>query len=179
MSFSEDELKKLAELKIWLEERIKDLELELNKMREILNFIDSSLKRISFVQASELVKKEEEYQEVIPIKRAKDGRIMANIYLSGKRLAIIPASDVILSSNQPAFKSFFINKVLEGMKSKDLELQKGGKLKEEEVFSYSIEEEEGRVQRIIIENYRDKSRLNEIINTATWTFTRVLERMEG
>ncbi|MEM4311697.1 MAG: hypothetical protein QXX95_04845 [Nitrososphaerales archaeon] len=184
MSFSDEELKRLAEIKVWLEERIKGLEAELNRTKDLLAFIDSSLKRKSFVQASELVQEKPqrldlEYQEAIPLKRSKDGKLMAHIYVSQKRLALVPVSDLTFQTTIPPFKSFFVNKVLEGMKSKDLELSKSGKLKEDEVFSYTVEEENNKLLKVIIENYRDKSRLNEIVNTATWTFTRVLEKMEG
>ena len=44
-------------------------------------------------------------------------------------------------------------------------------------MNYDIEEEEnGIIGRILINNYREKERLNEIFNTSTWVFTRMIEK---
>jgi hypothetical protein len=37
-------------------------------------------------------------------------------------------------------------------------------------------DENGIIKKIIINNYRDKDRLNEIFNTSTWVFTRMIEK---
>jgi hypothetical protein len=33
------------------------------------------------------------------------------------------------------------------------------------------------INRIIINNYRDNERLNEIFNTSAWVFTRMIEKV--
>ena len=38
------------------------------------------------------------------------------------------------------------------------------------------EDDNGIIKRIVINNYRDKERLNEIFNTSTWVFTRMIEK---
>lgn len=194
MSFTEEEIKRAAELRLWIETRIAELEGEIEKLREALTIIDNILRAASFKVASELAPQpivkeepvtivaeklkppEEEFKEVRPLKRTKDDYLIGNAYISSSKLVIIPASDVRLEASTPPFRSFFINRILEGMKNKDQESLSQGKIKSEEMINYSIEEENDVIKKIVIENYRDKNRLNEIINTVTWAFTRMLEK---
>lgn len=194
MSFTEEEIKRAAELRLWMETRIAELEGEIEKLREALAMIDNILRTTSFKVASELSPQpitkeepvtivaeklkplEEEFKEVRQLKRTKDGFLLGNAYISNSKLVIIPASDVRLETSTPPFRSFFINRILEGMKNKDQESSSQDKIKSEEIINYSIEEENNVIKKITIENYRDKNRLNEIINTAIWAFTRMLEK---
>ncbi len=192
MSFTEEEIKRAAELRLWMETRIAELEGEIEKLREALAMIDNILRTASFKVASELSPQpiakeepvtiaaekppEEEFKEVRQLKRTKDGFLLGNAYISNSKLVIIPASDVRLETSTPPFRSFFVNRILEGMKNKDQESSSQGKIKSEEIINYCIEEENNIIKKITIENYRDKNRLNEIINTAIWAFTRMLEK---
>ncbi|HYX71897.1 MAG TPA: hypothetical protein VE732_03945, partial [Nitrososphaera sp.] len=86
----------------------------------------------------------------------------------------------------PPFKSFFLNRILEGMKSKDAEKVSQGSLRESDALNYNVEEERdigandgggsGTIKRIVINKYREKDRLQEIFNTSAWVFTRMLEK---
>lgn len=195
MSFSEEEIRRAAELKLWIESRIAELQGEIEKLKEAQAVVDSVLKKTSFKTAAELkigavpvpprpveveARKIEEPAEVIkevkPLKRTKNGYLLANAHISPTQVAIVPADDVKLNSSTPPFKSFFVNRILEGMRGKDLEGISDGKLKQSDALAYDIEEKEGSISKIVVRNYRDRNRLNEIINTATWAFTRMLEK---
>ena len=68
-------------------------------------------------------------------------------------------------------------RILDGMKSKDGEKIAQGQIKETEALSYSVDEDpSGLIKSITINNYREKERLNEIFNTSSWVFTRMLEK---
>src|SRR5919109_861426 len=120
---------------------------------------------------------------VRPLKRAKDDFLLANAEVSPDAVVIVPAPGVNVNANTPPFKSFFLNRILEGMKNKDTEKVNQGALEESNALNYKIEEEEddgsGIIKRIVINNYRDKERLQEIFNTSTWVFTRMLEKTGG
>lgn len=198
MELSEQEIKRAAEIKQWAESRIAELEEETTRLREILSVLDVFLRKTSFQSAATIPKETPataprpkkatasekptqvsataEYKEVKPLTRAKDGRLLANAYISDNSVAIVPASDVVLNSSKPPFKSFFLNRILDGMRSKDMENVSAGRLSEDEVLSYNVEEQSGVIKKIVISNYRDKSRLNEIFNTSAWTFARMLEK---
>ena len=54
MSYSEDNLKKAADKKEWLEEKINDLENELTNLQETLSVINNILKTSSFQPAQSI-----------------------------------------------------------------------------------------------------------------------------
>ncbi len=117
------------------------------------------------------------YRDVRPLKRAKDEFLLANAEVSSGAVIIVPAPGVSLSVNTPPFRSFFLNRILEGMKGKDIEKAGQGALREQEALNYKVEEDNhGQIKRIVINNYRDKDRLQEIFNTSAWVFTRMLEK---
>jgi len=113
-----------------------------------------------------------------PLKRAKDNMLLANTEVSPNSVLIIPLQEVELNVNTPPFKSFFINRILEGMKNKDTERVNHGALPQSDVLDYQVEDENGIIKKIIINNYREKERLNEIFNTSAWVFTRMLEKSD-
>lgn len=116
-------------------------------------------------------------RDVRPLKRAKDEFLLANAEVSSGAVIIVPAPGVSLSVNTPPFRSFFLNRILEGMKGKDIDKAGQGALKEQEALNYKVEEDNnGQIKRIVINNYRDKDRLQEIFNTSAWVFTRMLEK---
>ncbi|HEX2168935.1 MAG TPA: hypothetical protein VHF65_01425 [Nitrososphaera sp.] len=123
-------------------------------------------------------------RNIKPLKRAKDDFLLANAEISPDTVIIVPVSGINLNVNTPPFKSFFLNRILEGMKSKDAEKVSQGALRESDALNYKVEEEEdgdsggsgGIIKRIVINKYREKDRLQEIFNTSAWVFTRMLEK---
>ena len=118
-------------------------------------------------------------RNIKPLKRAKDDFLLANAEISPDTVVIVPASGINLNVNTPPFKSFFLNRILEGMKSKDAEKVSQGALGESDALNYRVEEDDdgsGGIKRIVINKYREKDRLQEIFNTSAWVFTRMLEK---
>lgn len=117
-------------------------------------------------------------RNIKPLKRAKDDFLLANAEISPDTVVIVPVSGINLNVNTPPFKSFFLNRILEGMKSKDVEKVSQGALGESDALNYRIEEDDGSgvIKRIVINKYREKDRLQEIFNTSAWVFTRMLEK---
>ncbi|MDQ3837441.1 MAG: hypothetical protein M3270_11010 [Thermoproteota archaeon] len=125
-------------------------------------------------------------KDIKPLKRVKDDFLLANAEITSDAVVIVPAPGINLNSNTPPFKSFFLNRILEGMKGKDTEKVNQGALRESDALSYRVEEGEddssgggsssGIIKRIVINKYRDKERLQEIFNTSAWVFTRMLEK---
>jgi hypothetical protein len=119
----------------------------------------------------------DEAKEFRPLKRVKDNLLLANVELLPNSLEIVPAEGIILNVNTPPFRSFFLNRILEGMKTKDVEKVSQKQIKDTESLTYQVEEDNnGSIKKIIIINYREKERLNEIFNTSTWVFTRMIEK---
>jgi hypothetical protein len=117
-------------------------------------------------------------RNIKPLKRAKDDFLLANAEISPDTVVIVPVSGINLNVNTPPFKSFFLNRILEGMRSKDAEKVSQGALGESDALNYRVEEDDssGVIKRIVINKYREKDRLQEIFNTSAWVFTRMLEK---
>jgi hypothetical protein len=128
---------------------------------------------------------DDDNRNIKQLKRAKDDFLLANAEISPDAVVIVPAPDINLNANTPPFKSFFLNRILEGMKNKDAEKVSQGALSESDALNYKVEEDDsgggsssssGMIKRIVINRYREKDRLQEIFNTSAWVFTRMLEK---
>lgn len=187
---AEDEIKRAAETKEWLESRLTDLEAEIAKLKDALSVVDSFLRGGSFQTAAEIVPRQtsgkplphvgrvvaSEADEVRPL-RSKGGSLLANAYITTRTVTIIPASEISLSRLTPPFNSFFVNRILEGMKSQDEEEVRNGTKSGGGTIDFQIDEDDNsNIVKITVENYGENSRLDEIINTSTWTFSRMLEK---
>ncbi len=176
MASDEPDVKKAAELKLWLEGRIAQLQDEIERLNETLSYVDATLRASTFKPAIEMLAEAKEAPEVRDLKRDKGGQVIATASITQDALAVEPSAGVALKSATPPFKSFLIGKILQGMKTKDEELVKSGKLAKGAELRFDIEESNGTISKLIIENYREKARLNEIISTVSWTFSRMLEK---
>ena len=240
--YSEEDIRRAAEIREWLIKEISDKQEEVERLRTTLSIIDNLLKQGSFKAAANLgsgaatstpagsttaattaqvqqqtrqaagppQQQQQQQQQgaaaaptlratadngvssggdggdnrnIKPLKRAKDDFLLANAEISPDAVVIVPAPSVNLNANTPPFKSFFLNRILEGMKSKDAEKVSQGALRESDALNYKIEEEDdsggggsGIIKRIVINKYREKDRLQEIFNTSAWVFTRMLEK---
>ena len=246
--YSEEDIRRAAEIREWLIKEISDRQEEVERLRTTLSIIDNLLKQGSFRAAANLgfaeaatptqagsaiteatttatqvqqqthstaaqppaAKRQQQQQQagaaatptlratadngvsssggedsrnIKPLKRAKDDFLLANAEISQDTVVIVPVSDINLNVNTPPFKSFFLNRILEGMKSKDAEKVSQGALRESDALNYRVEEDDdsgggssGIIKRIVINKYREKERLQEIFNTSAWVFTRMLEK---
>ena len=120
------------------------------------------------------------FTEVRQLRRIKDNLVLATATLSPTRVEITPVDGINLNVNTQPFKTFFLNRILEGMKARDIEKVNRGEIQESESLNYQIEEKDGTlIKKIMISNYREKERLNEIFNTSTWVLTRMMEKDGG
>ena len=198
---NEEEVKKAAEMREWLEERIAQTENELSRLRDMQSMVDSILRRTSFVPATELrsdaglssktarpeqgaaVKSELQSplakapsEETRELRRAKDAKLIAVATVTPEKIIVVPSSEVKVSQTIPPFQNFFVNRIVKGYESKDQDLVSAGKLDLHQALKFSVEESEGNISKITIENYREKARLNEILNTVNWALTKMLEK---
>jgi hypothetical protein len=189
MAATEDELRRNADLKLWIETRISELQEEIDRLKEALSVIDSVLRASSFRPAAALASAGTRAQaneaneltgepipEIRQLKRDRGGETVAVAQVTTQRLKIEPVAEVTLKADTPPFKSFLLGKILAGMKSADDESVAKGRLKKGEELRYTLSEKGGRISALVIENYREKERMTEILNTVSWTFSRMLEK---
>jgi hypothetical protein len=176
MAAADSDTKKAAELKLWLEGRIAQLREEIARLSETLSYVDANLRASSFKPAIDMMADVKEPTEVRELKRDKGGQLMATASITSDAVSVEPSSGTELRSTTPPFKSFLMAKILQGMKAKDEDLVGAGKLPKGSELRFDVEEANGLIAKLIIENYRDKARLNEILSTVSWTFSRMLEK---
>jgi len=172
----EDQIKKAADLKLWLENRIAELQEESSRLRETLALVDASLRASAFRPAIEMMDETKEVAETRELKRDKEGEVIATAYVTSDSVTIEPRDGVKLLQATPPFKSFLVGKILQGMRANDQVLVSGGNLGKGRELRFDVEEHDGAIDRLIVENYREKTRLNEILSTVAWTFSRMLEK---
>ncbi len=183
MSYSEENLRDILELREWISEEIEKREKEIDRFRQNLRILDSLVKQSSFSKASSLVSNKQSLQQsqqtssVIPIK-TQDNKILANAHVTSDELVIIPSEDVILDMETHPFKSFFLGRIIGGMENQDKLDAQNGKIPQNTTISCLVNKDGNRIREILIKNYRQKERVNEIINTVTWSFSRMIENSQ-
>jgi hypothetical protein len=182
MNHSEENLKNILELREWISEEIEKREKEIEKFQQNLRILDSLVKQSSFSKASSLVSNNTtasnpQASSIIPIKTS-DNKILANLHLSNDELVIIPQDDIILDAETHPFKSFFIGRIIGGMESQDRLDVQNGKITQNAVISCLVNKDGNKIKEILIKNYGQKERVTEIINTVTWSFSRMIENSQ-
>ncbi len=189
MAASDDELRRNADLKLWIETRIGQLQEEVDRLKEALSVVDSALRASSFKPAAALAaagpraptgEENELTGEPIPeireLKKDRGGETIAVAQVTRQKLKIEPVAEVTLKAETPPFRSFLLGKILSGMKTADEDSVSKGRLKKGEELRYSVSEKGGKISALVVENYREKERMTEILNTVSWTFSRMLEK---
>ena len=190
MQYTDEQIQKMLELKESIIDKMAKHQDELDFLQKNLDVLDVVLKGSSFNKASSLprstepVTKEpeeekieikEEKLESIQIKKNKDGEVIANAFVTPEKISIVLNEGIGLTDEIPPLRSFFIERIIGEMKKIDSADVKNVKIDENSVIDCIINKNGPAIREIIIKNYRQKERLDEIINTATWSLTRMLE----
>jgi len=180
--------RKLADLKAFLEKKIKQNEEELASLQSYLEVVDTLLAERSFRKVEIPAKQIEQIRKgatsapvlqpgaSVPV-MTNDGVRIATMIVEQGRLTVTPEPDVRLDANSAPLRSFLVGKVLESMQAKDKEAAVSGTIQPEAILSYSVEQEEGMLRAIHVENYGDERRLLELKNAIRWTFRRMYEKV--
>jgi len=166
---------------------VKQQEEEVSYLRSFLEVVDSLLAERSFRRvelkptADEGTRQPEQPPappDSIPI-MTTDGVRIASMSVGPHSLEVIPEAAVNLDSNSPPLRSFLVAKVLEPMLIKDKEAAGAGSLLPDNMLTYDVEQEGGRLKAIVVRNYGDDRRLLELKNAIRWTLRRMYEKTPG
>jgi len=195
----EEKIKKIAELRTLLEERVTKMEKELEQWQALLDFVNATLLKEGFKKA-EIVKPpppptmpppaEEavppeaptvqlpvlEYEQAIPLKTVT-GDLLANLYLSEDSMRVVLAEDKQFDINTPPFRTFLLERVLVKMQEKDREAVSDGEIPPDKILAYNIAREGDILREITVRNIQpDRSR--ELKSTIKWTLEKMYEKMK-
>ena len=189
MQNTDEQIRKMLELKETIIEKMSKYQDEIDFLQKNLEVLDVILKGSSFTKASALAKnitKEVEpdildthEEDSLEVKKqiidSKDGGVIANAFVTPDQVSIVLEDGIGLTPEIPPLKTFFIERIIGEMKKSDDVAVKDGKINQESVIDCIINKNGSAIREIIIKNYRQKERIDEIINTATWSLTRMVE----
>jgi len=192
MKFTEEQIQDIVAMRDSLVKQMDKHQNAIETLEKNLTILDLVLKESSFTKASTLstvktseiatknpVISTEKLEEIsIPITSGSDGKIIANAYVTPDQVSIVLEENMEINADTPPFKSFFIDRIIGEMKRKDSTEAENGKIQKESVIDYIINKNGSDIREIIIKNYRQKERVNEIISTAGWSLTRMLENIK-
>jgi len=175
MKLSDEQIHDILKIKDYILNEIEKYKQEIEMFEKNLGILNSVLKESSFTKASDLSTKQTKSDSTkIPLTRGS-GEIIANAYVTPTQVSIVLNDDIDLDENTPPLKSFFIDRIIADMKRKDSSDVQRGKIQPDSVIDYVINKNGSHIREIIVKNYRQKDRVNEIINTAAWSFSRMIE----
>ena len=192
MKFSEEQIRDVVAMRDSLIKQIDKHQNAIELLEKNITILDLVLKESSFTKASALgtvktselstknltTPAEKSEESLIPITSGSDGKIIANAYITPDQVSIVLEDNMEINADTPPFKSFFIDRIIGEMKRKDSVEAENGKIQRDSVIDYIINKNGSDIREIIIKNYRQKERINEIINTAGWSLTRMLENIK-
>ena len=188
MENTDEQIRKILELKESIIEKMAKYQDEIEFLQKNLDVLDVVLKGSSFTKASTLAKNitKKEQSDILDtsdlpqqVKKQiidnKDGGVIANAFVTPDQVSIILEDGIGLTPEIPPLKTFFIERIIGEMKKSDDVAVKDGKINKESVIDCVINKNGSAIREIIIKNYRQKERVDEIINTATWSLARMVE----
>ena len=192
-----NDIQEILEVKERMQRKITKYEEEIEFFKKNIAILDSILKKSSFSKASslkmnnssELPRSSSHSSDVeqvkssnnttgTPIRKSgegQDGQILAYAHTKPNQLLIMIDDKVTLDANTPPFKSFFIDRIINGMIQKDNEEVRNGRLEKKDAMNYTIKQDGSKIIEIAFNNCRDNERSKEIINTISWSFTHMLK----
>ena len=188
MKYTDEQIRNMLELKETIIEKMSKYQDEIDFLQKNLDVLDVILKGSSFTKASTLAKNitKKEQSDILDtsdlpqqVKKQiidnKDGGVIANAFVTPDQVSIVLEDGMVLTPEIPPLKSFFIERIIGEMKKSDNAAVKDGKINQESVIDCIINKNGSTIRENIIKNYRQKERIDEIINTATWSLTRMVE----
>ncbi len=184
---AEESVRRLAEVKAYLEKRMAEIQDEASKLKSILEIVDAGLAEKSFRKMEvprpapptpPMPQQEEGLRQVLPLK-TPDGVHLADASETETELVVTPAPGMKFDVSSPPFRAFLVGRVLEPMRSRDDAAARAGQMSPDRVLSYALEQDGNLMKRLVVKNYGDDRRLQELRNAIRWTLRRIYERAQS
>lgn len=202
MDAGDGRMREILEIREYLAKKAEEHEAELEHIRRNIAILDSMLKKSSFARASDLKRGAPEVagapgQEgdvggdvdaaaleggqaeggATPIMAG--GAAVAHATVTADEVTVRIADGVRLTADTPPWRTFFLEKIIGGMGKKDEARAAAGEIGAAEAIACEVREEGGAIREIVIRNYRDGERAEEIVGSVSWTIARMVENSEA
>jgi len=182
-----EKMRKVAELRGYLEKRIEDAKKEVENLETLLELVNEVLLEKGFKRpelSEPSVSKPKpppppsaEYKRVVPLKTIT-GQLLATLYVGDDHLRVVMAEDKNFRVDTPPFTQFLIERVLAKMQEKDQESARNGKITPDRILSYNVIRDDGVIRELIVRNV-SKERVRELKSSIRWTLEKMYEKMVG
>ena len=199
----EQRMRKMAELRVVLEKRVNELQIELDELRSMLEFVNSALLEKGFrkpeiklplsqpiitpetiVPSKQAPKPPEEaktvlmeHAQAIPIKTVT-GDLLAELYTDDENMRVVLAKDKQFTADTPPFTAFLVQRVLAKMQEKDTESASQGEIPRERILSYEVVKDGDIIREINIANI-GSDRARELKSSIRWTLEKMYEKTKA
>jgi hypothetical protein len=199
----EQKMRKMAELRAMLERRVAKLQTELDQLKSMLEFVNSTLLEKGFrkpeiklpppqaaitpeaiVPSKQAPKPPEEtkpplmeHAQAIPIKTVT-GDLLAELYTDDENMHVVLAKDKQFTADTPPFTAFLVQRVLAKMQEKDSESASQGEIPRERILSYEVVKDGDIIREINITNI-GADRARELKSSIRWTLEKMYEKMKA
>ncbi|GBC69493.1 hypothetical protein HRbin01_01192 [archaeon HR01] len=162
MGEDDPEVKRLAELKTYLERRLAELDREAEHVKGMLELVDKALTDKSF-------RKPQLPEQPMRRIRGRTGTLLATMTVEPHQARIVFNPEIRVTQDMRPFSSFLLRKVLDSMKESDRQKIEEGKMEPGSGLDYEVIYDGETAREVIVKNYRDDNRLREIVNSVKWT----------
>ncbi len=189
---AERNVQALLDLKSDLEEQLEETRATVERLESYLDAIDSIIGKGSFTTAASAFAgkeapsgtleqmestakteaEDEEFRTIEVMDKAGE-KDLATIEVQGSTLDILPAEHALYDIKKGAFARFFVERILGQFQQSDRKRVEDGEIDWEQAFDFEVHADDGILEEIIIRNYGDKSRLEEIQNTLRWALEKI------
>lgn len=187
---SEEQLRDVLAIREHTTKRMERCQEEMDALEKEAALLDEMLKQSSFARASSLPRDgpapgegqdgvaaggapPAEGPEPVSIMWKEKQVEIGSARVTPERVSITLNDSVSIDAQTPPLMSFFVGKVIGGMRKKDSDDGVA------DPIECSVGSDGGAVRSITVTGYRDPARVREIINTAEWSLNRMLERAAG
>jgi len=178
---SEDETRKLLKFREDLKNRTQALQEEISDLQKAVQAIDKQIVRGGFRQPTATrprpTEKVESVEDDPSSVKSKNGTTLGSLRIEADEIVFEPVSGLVFNASIPPFQSFFIDRVLENMKTTDEERVARGESSPNDALDYEVVLEGERIVRISIRNYGGERRLREIHSSLRWAFDKMYDRL--
>lgn len=178
-----EKVKKLAEFKKQLEEKIREAENGLDSLKILLEFVDKAILESGFRRAklpkltpvaAQAATATTSEKHSVALKAAS-GELLADLHVNQDSIQVIVPETRTFNKNTPPFQQFLLERVLEKMRKKDVEAAKRGKLPHNNIFSYELVLDDDIVREIAIKHLTP-DRVRELKSSIRWTLEKMYEK---
>lgn len=181
------EIRALLELRTQLGEELDRLKERIEQLEEFIQALDTTIGKGSFTTAAVAIESAKRAPVLTPTETLaasgeprsilimnKSGDLeMATVEVIEQNLRIVPADHAVYNITRGAFARFFIQEILGKFQQEDRLRVESGKIGWDDTFDFEVKSDDKILDEVIVKNFGDEARLEEIQRTLRWTLEKI------